>query len=268
MERRLSRAKLAITIGSERTRLTCRARARQAARRPASQPPTGTPVERPGGRRRPDVVEGEREGMRRTITPDELARLRLRAQRLAGERLRAGEEVVGWLVAVQAQDYAGAKWSLGQRARNLTDDGVDAAFNAGRILRTHVLRPTWHFVLPGDIRSLLALTAPRVNAANAYMYRKLELDERTLMKTQDVIGAALGGGRHLTRRQLAEVLRTNGIEASGQRLAYIVMRAELDALVCSGPRNRKQFTYALHDARPPPARALERDEALGGLVLG
>jgi Winged helix DNA-binding domain len=77
---------------------------------------------------------------------------------------------------VQAQDYAAAKWALSLRSQGLTDTDVEQAFTDGKILRTHVLRPTWHFVTPEDIRWLLKLTAPRVNAVNAYMYRKLELD--------------------------------------------------------------------------------------------
>jgi hypothetical protein len=205
--------------------------------------------------------------MTRTASPVELSRLRLQAQRLAGNPLRTAEDVVGWLVAVQAQDYAGAKWSLGQRARDIRNDDVDAAFNAGRILRTHVLRPTWHFVLPADIRWLLALTGPRVNAGNAYRYRQLELDERTLGRAQKIIAAALEGGRHRTRQQLADELRARGIEASGQRLAYIVMRAELDGLVCSGPLHGKQFTYALLDERAPTPQPFDRDEALAELVV-
>jgi hypothetical protein len=57
-----------------------------------------------------------------------------------------------------------------------------------------------------------------------------------------------------------------GIVAEGMRLGYIVHRAELDAVVCSGPRRGKQFTYALLDERAPQAKTLEQDEALAELT--
>jgi hypothetical protein len=64
-----------------------------------------------------------------------------------------------------------------------TDDAIEKAFANGEILRTHVMRPTWHFVTPADIRWLLSLTAPRVNAANSYYNRKLELDNGVFKRT-------------------------------------------------------------------------------------
>ena len=128
------------------------------------------------------------------------------------------------------------------------------------------MRPTWHFVTPADIRWLLELTAPRVNQANAYMYRKLELDDALFRRSNAAIARALEGGRHLTRAELASVLAQAGIVAEGMRLGYIVHRAELDAIVCSGPRRGKQFTYALLDERAPQARRLARDEALAELT--
>jgi hypothetical protein len=128
------------------------------------------------------------------------------------------------------------------------------------------MRPTWHFVTPEDIRWILALTAPRVHGVSAYYYRQLGLDE-ALMRTSDaVLGKALQGGKQLTRTELAEKLADAGIEATGQRLAYIVMHAELEGVICSGARRGKQFTYAALDERAPNARILARDEALVELV--
>jgi len=196
----------------------------------------------------------------------DVARERLRNQRLIGAPFATPEDVVGWLGAVQAQDYAGAKWAIGQRTKACRDADVEAACRDGRILRTHVLRPTWHFVLPDDVRWMLALTAPRVRAAMAYYDRKLGLDEAVFRRTQALLAKALAGGQARTREELARTLAAAGIEASGQRLGHIMMRAELDALVVSGPRRGKQFTYALLDERAPPGRTLARDEALAALA--
>jgi len=196
----------------------------------------------------------------------DIARERLRNQRLIGAPFATPEDVVGWLGAVQAQDYAGAKWAIGQRAKACRDADVEQACRDGRILRTHVMRPTWHFVLPADIRWLLALTAARVRAAMAYYDRKLALDEGVFRRSQAVLARTLAGGKALTREELGRALAAAGIEASGQRLGHIMMRAELDALIASGPRRGKQSTYALLDERAPPGRTLARDEALAELA--
>ena len=196
----------------------------------------------------------------------DIVRHRLRNQRLESSEFREPADVVAWLGAVQAQDFTGAKWAVALRARGVTNADVDRAFDEGRILRTHALRPTWHFVAPADIRWILALTAPRVHAMNAPYYRKTGLDEPIFTRSRAVIERALQGGRPLTRSELASALRRAGIHADGMRLAYLMMRAELDAVMCSGARRGKQFTYALLAERAPGARTLGRDEALAELT--
>ena len=166
----------------------------------------------------------------------------------------------GW-ARCSAQDYAGAKWAIGQRSRAGTDADVERACADGRILRTHVLRPTWHFVLPDDVRWMLALTAPRVRAAMAYYDRKLALDGAAFRRSQALLQKALAGGKALTREELRRTLGAAGIEASGQRLGHIMMRAELDALITSGPRARQ----AVHLCAARRARAGRPDaRARGG----
>ena len=196
-----------------------------------------------------------------------IVRRRLHSQRLAGDRFERPVEAVDWLGAMQAQEFAEAKWSIGERVDGCVDADVEAAFARGEILRTHLLRPTWHFVTAGDIRWLLRLTAPRVHAANRYMYRKLELCAETLERSHEVIVGALEGEEPLTRPEVAEALAKAGIVADGLRLAYILMHAELEQLVCSGPRRGKQQTYTLMDSRVPEAPELTRDEALAELAL-
>jgi len=136
----------------------------------------------------------------------DVAAVRLRNQHLVGAPLERPEDVVRRLGAVQAQDYAGAKWALAQRVRTRTDVSIEEAFASGRIVRTHVMRPTWHFVLPADVRWMQRLTAPRVRAAMAYYDRKLDLDARTLRRSNDVLARALEGGKHRTREELARAL--------------------------------------------------------------
>lgn len=193
----------------------------------------------------------------------DIARQRLARSFLAGTPWSTGREVVRAMGAVQAQDYDGAKWALSQRTSGATDDALEREFAAGAFLRTHVLRPTWHFVDPADIRWMLALTGPRVARHMAPYNRHLELDDRVFRRSNAAIERALRDGACLTRADLKTVLSRARLGTLGvQRTAHIMMRAELDGLVCSGPRRGKQFTYALLDRRAPPAPERDRDEAL------
>jgi hypothetical protein len=197
----------------------------------------------------------------------DFARQRLASQYLATSALTTGSQVVRALGAVQAQDYNGAKWALAQRTVGATDEAIEREFNEGKILRTHVLRPTWHFVDPLDLRWMLALTGPRVNAMIAYYSRQLELDAATFRRCNAAIVKALRGGKQLTRPELRPVLERAKIGTiSGQRLGHIMMGAELDAVVTSGARRGKQSTYALVEERVPPVPPMARDESLTELA--
>jgi Winged helix DNA-binding domain len=194
--------------------------------------------------------------------PD-VARQRLINQGLVKPTLKTASEVVARLGAVQAQDYGASKWGVAQRSGGLTDARIEKEIDDGMIVRTHVLRPTWHFVVAADIGWMLALSAPRVHAANAYWYRWLEVDDAVARRSRTVLIKALRDGKQLTRAELGQVLTRARIQiTSPQRLACIVMRAELDGVICSGARRGKQFTYALLEERVARPTALEREAAL------
>lgn len=201
-----------------------------------------------------------------TLSYSEIAHRRLRTQGLSKIIFSDAVDAVTQLGAVQSQDYPGAKWALGQRLKDTNDADMDRLFNEGSILRTHVMRPTWHFVAPADIRWLLELTGPRVHSGNASWYRKLEIDKSILLKGYPVIERRLRDRAFATRAELAAALGNAGILAKGPRLAHLVMAAELDGLICSGPLRGKQFTYGLMAERAPSARRLGRDEALAELT--
>lgn len=211
-------------------------------------------------------------GRRAAVTLDglELAHRRTGAVGLGGAQpapFAGAAEVVGWFGALQSQDYHPAKWAVAQRlGPGVTDADLDRAFDDGVILRTHVLRPTWHFVAPADLRWLLELTAPRVHVLNAYAYRRSELDGPLLRRTTDLIADAVAGGNHLTRTEIAALLAHHGITAERFRLGYILIYAELERVICSGPLRGKRHTYALLDERAPRAASLEREAALAELV--
>ena len=170
--------------------------------------------------------------------------------------------------AVQSQDYPGAKWALAQRIAGATDADIETTIDRGDILRTHVLRPTWHFVLPSDIRWMLKLTAPRVKSSMTAYHRQLGLDDKTCSRSNDVIRKAFEGAKALTRNELGAALKRARLNhTSLTPLAHLMMRAELDAVVCSGPRRGKESTYALLDERAPKAPEKDRDEAIGELAF-
>jgi winged helix DNA-binding protein len=197
-----------------------------------------------------------------TIAEDRLAN-----QRITGPGRRWPADVVAWLGAVQAQVYAPAKWALALRISwNVTDAAIERAVNEGRILRTHVLRPTWHFVTPDDIRWMLELTAPHVHRAMSPYNRRLGLGAAELVRGTALLERALRDGGYLTRMELGAHLERAGLAGKGTHLAHLAMYAELEGVITSGPRRGKQFTYGLLPERAPHARRLPRDEALAELT--
>lgn len=202
------------------------------------------------------------------MKPSDIRHIRLAQQHLTATTLTNPVDVVKFQAAVQAQDYYGAKWGIGQRMLNATDELVEQAITDGSILRLHVMRPTWHFVAADDIRWLVKLTAPRVNAVSSYYYGKAGLDDATFRKTNRILIRALQDGKQLTRDELREAVKRGGVEpGDSMRFGYIMHRSELDGVVCSGARKGNQFTYALLDERVPSSRLLETNEALAELAL-
>src|SRR6266702_7825364 len=203
-------------------------------------------------------------GMRRGLgEPAEILQLRLANQHLARQGWTDPRAMVAHLGAVQSQDYPAALWALGLRVAKSTRASLECAFNRGAILRTHVLRPTWHFVTPEDIRWMLALTAPRIKRGMASRDRELGLSDELVAETNTVIARALEGGKQLTRPEIGAALQAAGFAvADGSVLAHLVSRAELHGLVCSGALWGKQHTYALLEERVPTGLVLERDEAV------
>ncbi len=199
--------------------------------------------------------------------PATLLGQRLHNQFITRPGPRNPARVVEWFGVVQAQEFGPAKWALGLRMPpSVTDATIQRAFDAGKILRTHVLRPTWHFVSPKDIRWMLELSAPYVSRRMAPYDRQLGLDARIKNRATAIIERALADHEFLTRNELGEHLARARLQDSGTHLAHLAMHAELEGVICSGPRRGKQSTYALLDRRSPPTPKLSRDEALERLT--
>jgi len=196
----------------------------------------------------------------------EIAQRRLQNQCISAQQFKEPEEIVKYMGALQAQDYAGAKWAVGLRLQNTTDALIDKAMADGSIVRTHVLRPTWHFIHPEDARWMIELTAPRINAFSASRFRQLQLDNAVFKRSNDALAKALVGDKHLNRAEIMAVLNEAGVKTDDLRFIHLLMRAELDKVICSGPRQGKQFTYALFDERVPKTNPFSKEEALAELA--
>lgn len=216
--------------------------------------------------RQPEVQILAKNGIVNAMTLSDIAWQRLYNQRLIGPKFASAAEAVAWLGAVQAQDYVGAKWAVAQRTKNTDVSTIDAALAEGKILRTHVMRPTWHFVAPQDIRWMLQISVPQLERIYLYYAKQIGLDDALFAKSSQVLQEALHGKKQLTRHELRSALQDAGLGVEGLRFMHILARAELNGLLCNGGLRGKQQTYALLDEWVPAAKTLSRDEALAELA--
>ena len=187
---------------------------------------------------------------------------RLISQQVDTAKYKRIQDLVSYMGAIQAQDYAMAKWAIGLRLPGSTERQIEKALDKGVILRTHVLRPTWHFVAAEDIYWMLALTADRIKAAGKTMNRQLELSDRVFTKSNAIIEKSLQGGKHLGREELSASLEKAKISVSGNRLSHLLLRAELEGITCSGKMEGNKRTYALLGERVPAKKKLNKEESL------
>jgi len=196
----------------------------------------------------------------------DIAHSRLINQQIAQPNFKTAKELVSWMGAMQAQDGTMVNWAIGLRLPESTSEQITAALNTGELIRTHLLRPTWHVVAAEDIYWLLDLTAPQIKALLKSRHKGLELNEAIFATCQTVIEDALAGGKQLTREELMTELGKAGIPTDNNRSAHIMLQAELDGIVANGAVRGKQATYALLAERVPKSKPLHREEALAKLA--
>ncbi|HZN42423.1 MAG TPA: winged helix DNA-binding domain-containing protein [Actinomycetota bacterium] len=202
------------------------------------------------------------------ISDHDIARWRLRSQRVVRPHADSVVDAVGNLLAVQAENPGQSAWAVASRVEDPSPRDLRAALEDGRVIRTHVLRPTWHYVLAQDVGWLLELTAPRVRQTTAKQLDAVHgLDGRRLDRATSAVVDVLGEHPNLTRGQIAERLLDRGFDTGGGVVTILLAHLELDRLVCSGRPLEDEHTYALFTDRVPDPRRPEREEALGELVL-
>lgn len=197
----------------------------------------------------------------------DIASIRLNNQQLSGTKFKTPKALVSHFGAIQAQDYPMSKWAIGSRLPGSTDESIEKAIDDGEIIRTHVLRPTWHLTAAEDIRWLLELTGQNILRQFNSMNTKLGLDEKTYSKSTDIIIKSLDDGEHLTREEIVEILNHHGIKTNEYRSLHILAHAELHRVICSGKRKGKHHSYALMDERVKKSKSLTKEEALSELAL-
>lgn len=197
-----------------------------------------------------------------------LTDIRLHAQQLVAPQFDDPADLIRWMGMVQAQEYGSAKWAVALRLRTPAAAPVEEALRDGRMLRMHIMRPTWHFIAAEDVRWMLRLSARRIRAANASFANGngCGLEEADYLRCNELLERMLEGGNHLTRQQIAEGLERRGMAAATPRLNRLMMRAETDGVVCSGVDRAGKPTYALLAERVPQATDLSDEEALALLA--
>lgn len=197
----------------------------------------------------------------------DIPNLRLSSQHIATADFAAARQAVSWMGAMQAQDYAGALWSIALRTPHLTREDIEKAIADRQIVRTWPMRGTLHFLAAEDARWMTRLLAPRTIAASAGRRRQLNIDESVLAAAQNIIIKALAGGNCLTRNELCNRLEQAGIATAGQRGIHILHHLAEMTLLCFGPHESKQPTFVLMDEWLPKTPEKDRDEALKELAV-
>jgi hypothetical protein len=201
------------------------------------------------------------------MTLKDLAVLRISNQHLAGTKFKTARELVGWMGAMQAQDYDMARWAIGCRLVHSTDKLIQKAIDKGEIIRTHLLRPTWHFVSSEDIYWMLELTAPRIRSSLQSITKSLELTDSIFKKSNAIIQRALTEDTAIPREELVARLQAAKINTDSYRSMHLLLHAELTGLICSGPSKGGRRTHALLEQRVQRPKAMSRDDALKKLAL-
>jgi hypothetical protein len=196
----------------------------------------------------------------------EIALKRLYSQQIGQAHFELPQDVASWLGALQGQDYAGAKWSLGLRLPGSTEVGIEQAIAQRSIVRTWAMRGTLHFLAATDVGWVLALLSARLMVGAARRNRELGLDEHTLARSSSLLTQAVGGGALRTRAELFSILEQNGISTAGQRGVHMLHRASLEGLLCQGVMQGKNPTFFALDELPSQAKTMERDQALAELA--
>jgi hypothetical protein len=196
----------------------------------------------------------------------DIALARIYAQQVIRSNFTKAKDLVSYMGALQAQDYAMAKWAIGLRVPGSTEKEIEQSLNKGELLRAHVLRPTWHIIPAKNIYWMLALSAAKIKALMRTMDKQLELTEKIFTRSNGIIEKCLAEGNHVGREELATRLNKAHIQTTENRLSHLLLRAELEGIACSGKSTGNKKTYALLETRVPRQKLIDKNESLALLA--
>ena len=191
-----------------------------------------------------------------------LATLRLAAQGIAAPSFETPVEVVRHMLAMQAQDFPGAKWSVGLRTVGASDADVERAIADRQIVRSWPMRGTLHFAAAEDLGWMLALTRDRMVKGAAGRHRTLELDDSSFALAARIAERELAVSGVIGRSALLAAFDAAGLSTAGQRGNHLLWYLSVTGLLVFGPLDGKQHSFALLSDWVRTARPLTGDEAL------
>jgi hypothetical protein len=200
------------------------------------------------------------------MTSNEISKARIFSQRIDSQEFKSPNKIVRWMGAIQAQDYSMAKWAIGVRLKNPTESEVESCIDKGEIIRTHLLRPTWHFVSPEDIYWMLQLSASKIKSSAKSRHKQLELTGSIIKKAELILEKSLLKEKSLSREEISKEFHKSKIRTDENRLSHIMLSAELDGIVCSGSLKKNKLTYSLLSERVPHKIELSREESITELT--
>jgi Winged helix DNA-binding domain len=200
-------------------------------------------------------------------SPRDIGLLRLAALRLVGLREPTAADAVRLLGAVQAQDYPGALMSVALRTAGRRRADVEAAFDAGEIVRSWPMRGTLHLVAAEDLRWFLDTVGVRALAGVGKRWAGLELDEAQAERARELVLEALAGQGRASRAELLAVIAKD-VPVTGQRGYHLLWYLSQTGTLCLGPTDGAgEQLFVLLDDWVRDERRLDRDEALAELAL-
>lgn len=198
-----------------------------------------------------------------TMRPESISAFRSLNQQISTQKFKTGKDIACWMGAIQAQDYNMVKWAFGIRLPDSTEKSINEEIDSGRIIRTHLLRPTWHFVSSDDIFWIQKLSADHIRSALSYRDNQLGLTSRIFSKTNSAIENILKNNNHLTREELFSELVRSGQKLKREQASHIFVRAEIEGIICSGKQKKGKPTFTLlHEWVPENKKRYTRDESL------
>ena len=190
--------------------------------------------------------------------------IRLLNQQLVAPKFSDPAEVVGYLGAIQAQEYRLMRWAVAMRTKKPSMKAFKEAFNSGRIIRLHLMRGTWQLITAEDYWPILELCAPKaISVTKGWMSsNKISIPDEEMMQIREILLQTAVDKRSVTKEDFVQALAEKDITMDDHRLSYHIRMTEMSGLLCSGDLLPMKASYALTANKVKSTVKMNRDEAL------